>query len=530
MQPIDLSRLIKTISENQTETSIIETQRQAISLLLKQTLHNLSSAGLTSIDTQKAIISAKNILPGEFTQLYIQERLQQLKLAEQLAARVIKAATLTQSTVNQWLSGQLIQAIVLQAPKNGLATFLVNAQGRFDPALLAELSHSKPDPKLGNILLGQSQQVSIKTDLNLQAGQQLLLEVIKSNNSFSFKLNSEPLQNQQISQKLNVLLNKQQSFITVLSSLNAIKQQNASAQKVFTAPFISQVNQLIEQLPQMSQLANARDLKQALQNSGLFLENKLARPSGKSGSAMGSTINSTNIDADFKAGLLQLQNILQHNKALILPDNLSTSSVGYKQIARTQLLELQNQLHHFFELPSKVSHAQVQKPVKAEINLFLLNNPLIIQAHIADKLEGALARIISSQLHSRESSDQAFYNFEIPFRHNNQTEVLQLKIREQHKQKEQQKGNKIWTVNLAFHLQTLGGIRIYITLDKQDISIQIWTEEQHAQQLFQQNFYQLQERLTDAGFNISQLKAYHGIPEQAQKEHKDSPFIIDEQV
>ncbi len=177
--------------------------------------------------------------------------------------------------------------------------------------------------------------------------------------------------------------------------------------------------------------------------------------------------------------------MLQNGEALVLPKNVSTSGTAYNTMLQTQLQELQNQLQRFFELPAKVSHAQVQKPVKAELNLFLLNNPLVIQAHILDKLEGALARIVSTQLQSRESSDQAFYNFEIPFRHNNQTEVLQLKVREQFKQKEQQKGNKIWTVNLAFHLESMGGVRIYLTLDKLDLSIQIWTEEQHAQQLFQ---------------------------------------------
>ncbi len=133
MQPIDLARLLKNLSENTsgktTESGSVESQRQAIGLLLKQTLKSLASDGLLSVDTQKALISAKNILPGEFTQMYIQERLLQHKLAEQLAAQVIKAAPLTQSTVNQWFSGQLIQAIVLQAPKNGLATFLVNPQG-----------------------------------------------------------------------------------------------------------------------------------------------------------------------------------------------------------------------------------------------------------------------------------------------------------------------------------------------------------------------------------------------------------------
>ena len=89
---------------------------------------------------------------------------------------------------------------------------------------------------------------------------------------------------------------------------------------------------------------------------------------------------------------------------------------------------------------------------------------------------------------AESGSEQAQLNFEIPFRNNDQQEVLQLKIREQFKDEEAQKGNKIWTVNMAFHLPSLGGIRIYITLDKEDLAIQFWTEEKNCQQLLQQFF------------------------------------------
>ncbi len=524
MQPIDLSRLVKNINTSETETTtsperrvddaMVEKQRLAIALLLKQTVQNLTQDGLPSIDSQKAIISAKKIFPSEFTQLYIQERLQQHRIAESLANQVIKPVLLNKSTVSQWFSGQLIQAIVYQTTVNGLSSLLVNAQGQFDPALLAQISKTQ----ISEQLIRQSQQVNIKTALSLQTGQQLLLEVIKEPDQFSFRLHSSPSQSQKISEHLNQLLNKQQSLNQILSSLNEITHQNASARNVFTPRFIEQVEKIIQQTPQLSQLGKSQDLKNALQNSGQFLENSL------------SPANRSPTGSDFKAGLMQLQSMILNNEAVIIPKNLSRQSSTYNTIAQTHLLGLQSSIHQFFELPAKVIHAQVQKPLAPEMSLFLLHNPLIIQAKIVDQLEGALARIISGQLQSRESGEQAVFSFELPFRHNNQTEVLQLKIREQLKQEEAQKGNKIWTVNLAFNLQSLGGIRIYMTLDQMELAMQIWTEEAHTQILFQQNFYQLKERLLDAGFNISQLKAYHGIPDSAVKEQQDSPFIINEQV
>lgn len=199
----------------------------------------------------------------------------------------------------------MIQAIVLQAPKNGLATFLVNPQGQFDPALLASLTQSKPDSKLSDTLIRQSQQVSIKTDLGLHVGQQLLLEVIKANRSFSFKLNSEPAQSQQVSRHLNLLVNKQQALVNILSSLNEINQQKASAQKIFTPQFI-------EQIPRFSQLDNGKVLQQTVHDSGLFLENSLAKEARTrtTGSSVAAASNGSNTIADLKAGLLPLQNML----------------------------------------------------------------------------------------------------------------------------------------------------------------------------------------------------------------------------
>ena len=83
---------------------------------------------------------------------------------------------------------------------------------------------------------------------------------------------------------------------------------------------------------------------------------------------------------------------------------------------------------------------------------------------------------------------------------------------------------------MAFNLQSLGGMRIYITLDKQDLAIQFWTEEKDSRQLIQHYFNLLSERLINAGFTLSQLTAFHGMPEEAEKEQSKSQFIVDEHV
>jgi len=274
-----------------------------------------------------------------------------------------------------------------------------------------------------------------------------------------------------------------------------------------------------------------------LQNSGQFLENKLLHatlasihPIDPLSSPIANTTIKQFSQADLKASLSQLTALIKNNEALILPKNNLLNHHLYQNIEQKNLLDAAARLAQSYELPARVNHAQVQKPI-ANPGLFQLNSLLILQAKVLDQLEGVLSRIIATQLQTRErSADQIQLSFEIPFRNNDQQEILQLKIREEYKETEAEKGNKIWTVNLAFHLPSLGGIRIYITLDKKDLSMQFWTEEQNAQHLFQQHFSLLSERLYDADFTISQLKAFHGIPEAAQTEQQSSQFIIDEKV
>ncbi len=542
---------------NKITSTIANQQRLAIGVLLKQTLENLSSNGLLSIDTQKAILSAKKILPGEFTQLYIQDRVQQHKLAEILAAQTIKPEQLTLGTLRQWFSGQVIQSIVYQAPQNNIALLLVNKSGKFPQNAIADLNNKL----ITNDIIKQSQLVEIKTDLKLEPGQQLLLTVNKNASEISFQLKHSPAQSNQVSQYINQLVTKQQAMPQLLASLKEIATQTNQANTFFTPQFKKQVEITLQQFPQLDQLSSGKEVKNAINNSGIFLESKVLESKVLESKILNSTNNqkispsnnqsvlsslnnqpvisplnnqpvlshSTAPITDLKAGLSQLVFLIQNNQAILLPKAVTPESSLYKNIAYDGLINSQTNLKHIIDLPGRITHAQVQMPV-LDSNLFQLNNHLLLQSRILEQLEGVLSRIVISQLHTRESGDQSFFNFEIPFRHNDQQEVLQLKIREQLKEKEAGQGNKIWTVNLAFHLKTLGGIRIYITLDKQDLAIQFWTEKKESLALFQNNFSLLSERLLAAGFTLSQLKAFQGIPEEAEKEQTNSQFIIDEQV
>ena len=193
MQPIDTSKLSAEIRQSDSDISkdisskmasvIADKQRAAIGLLLKQTLQRLPEAGLLSVDTQKAILSAKNILPGEFTQLYIQDRVQQHKLAEILANQPAKPEQLTLGTIRQWFSGQVIQSIVYQPTQNGFASLLVNVSGQFNPNTLSQL----PSPVLSqeqSQLKSQQQPPGQKQPINTLLANQFINNQTRFNSIF----------------------------------------------------------------------------------------------------------------------------------------------------------------------------------------------------------------------------------------------------------------------------------------------------------------------------------------------------------
>ncbi|MCU7801359.1 MAG: hypothetical protein KZQ70_14815 [gamma proteobacterium symbiont of Lucinoma myriamae] len=419
MQPIDTSKLSAEVKKTQSEltqeisskdisskeinskntssddisskitTAIADKQRAAIGLLLKQTLQNLTNNGLLSVDTQKANISAKQILPGEFTQLYIQDRVQQHKLAEVLASQTIKPEQLTMGTLRQWFSGQVIQTIVYQAPKNNIASLLVNKSGQFPTNIIADLSNKL----ISNGLIKQSQLVEIKTDLALKAGQQLLLQVNKNASEVSFQLKHSPAQSNQISQFINQLVTKQQGMPQLLASLREIATQTNQANTFFTPQFKKQVETVVQQFPQLPQLSTAKEVKNAINNSGTFLESKIINSTiNNKGAVSSNPIPLT----DLKAGLSQLLTLIQNNQAILIPKLLTSKSSLYKNIAYDGLINSQNSLKHMTDLPCRLAHVQVQMPV-LESNLFQLNNHLLLQSRV---LESGSHRFLSYSPHT----------------------------------------------------------------------------------------------------------------------------------
>ncbi len=570
--------LAKEVLQSLKISTIEQKQRKAVGILLKQTLEKLSSDTLLSINTAKAILTAKQILPTELGQLILQDRVSQEQIAQQIKSQIIKPPLLTNNTVNQWFSGQLLQTIVYQATQNNYAQLLVPASGQFQftQDSLSELTSSN----ISNKLLKQAQVIKINSNLDLSIGQQLLVQVKKEQQVVSFELKHSPNESAKISQFINQTINKQQPLNTLLAAFKEIQMAPQQSQVALSEKFVQQLSQINQQIPNLNQLNSSEKIIQAIRSSGVFLEASLLNSIKQSplsldlfeknqngtlltasGSAtslsstaknnsllnhfpslsLNSVISQENINNkspnqtnpfDFKAALIQLIESL-NNKPVQLSQFIPNEANKYQNIATSAhlnpLLTKKINLESGFNL----QHAAVKK-VLLNHPILPINNPLLSQTKLLALLEGNVSRIVLGQLQTRESSDQAFINFEIPFRHNDRLEILQLKLRQQslaqNTTDENSIDEKIWTVNLAFHLETLGEMRIYISLNKKELDFQIWTEQRRSQKIIEQYSFLLTDRLVKQGFSIHQFSVFHGIPETAQKEQETSTYLLDEQV
>ncbi len=229
-----------------------------------------------------------------------------------------------------------------------------------------------------------------------------------------------------------------------------------------------------------------------------------------------------------RESLQDVRTQLQHIVKVVTQNQESSQTQHTSTALLQQIQQLLSGEQNFFRQPlaTRHLHAQVQK--KLQHSLLLALNPLNA---LSGQSENTIARILATAAANREQADSNFnLALEIPFRFMDKSEIMQLKIRQEENKKEG-KSKKIWTANLAFELEKLGPVRIYIALQNKDVSIQFWSEKATTQKCFSDNFYLLKQRLTEFGYRITSLSALLGIPEDAEKEIQHHiNRLIDEKV
>jgi len=250
--------------------------------------------------------------------------------------------------------------------------------------------------------------------------------------------------------------------------INPATGRTAGMDTPLPIPVATALRQIAARLPALEQLFTAAGLRQAIRDSGLFLEARLAQ-AVQQGEA-------PTLGNDLKAGLLVLVSQLRAESATSPATTAPTSAA-----------------------PSSVTTGL---PVDAPL------------ASLARQADAALARIEHNQLASLTPGNEPgpALIVELPVRSEPQHSVLQLRIEQDQTPRTTTSALAPWTVWLQFDLPALGPVQARVTLSGDQIGATLWAERDATAALFQQHLASLDAALRHAGLTPTSLSSQTGTP------------------
>lgn len=353
-----------------------------------------------------------------------------------------------------WRLGQVLEAVAL-AP---------SAQGRV------------------TLRIGDST-VEARTPVSVAAGQSLKLEVLRLGQQPILKLlNMDLVEADPASLAFRSALPRQAALGPLLANLAALGGNPPNG--ALPPRVVELAAALLRQLPDSAMLGTPERLQQALLDSGLFLEGRLA-----SGATSGE------LAGDFKAGLLRLLETLRTDT----PDTARPADLSGGQAPPP--------------LRGGFPHPQAAVPPAALDHL----PPQQAPAELLHQAEGALARLQLNQLASLPAAgdERAVWTTELPVRRDGGSDVIGLRIEQERDKGSKEAARHNWTVSLAFDLPGLGPVRARVSARGEQVAATFWAEREETVRLFQEHLDMLHRQLTDAGLEVGALACHTGVPADA---------------
>ena len=203
-------------------------------------------------------------------------------LLQAIAKVTLSSSTTIPPEIRNWQAGQLLEAIATSQTLNGQVKLQV-----------------------------ESTQFEARVQFPVEPGQKLVLEVIKQADPPILQLaKTDTNKNTIVHAALRAVLPKQVLGISpLLSNISFLSSQSAQQHSTLPPEVLVLARTFFNLLPDARNVSTPDGLRQAINNSGIFLENKLtAKHSGS---------NDKGIQKDLKAGLLKLQQAIEtlsHNQ------------------------------------------------------------------------------------------------------------------------------------------------------------------------------------------------------------------------
>jgi len=328
-------------------------------------------------------------------------------------------------------------------------------------------------PAIPKTLINIDFPISKSTPLPALSFQQALtLQVIKTEPQVQLQILPQQSPEQTITTAIKDHLPKEIAAPELLNQLIRAFPQIASNEKVSeTLKRLAQ--EILRDLPKPQQLTEGTQLKKSLDNSGLYLEAKLAHTKQKT---------ELTFNSDFKAVLLKFVQALQH-ESQIEKNNLASDD------------QLKNLLKD-----------------------------------LQSKSEGALARLVLNQLKSLPQEDQnkQVWVMDLPFTEKKQTTSVRIEIEKNHK-KTQQTEQKNWSATITLSPPHLDTLHCKVSYFDDAVHTNFWSEDAKTTKLIQDNLGYLTTRFEEEGLTPGNMNAAQQTSSKSQApSNLDKPALFDD--
>lgn len=390
--------------------------------------------------------------------------------------------------------GQVLNALVLGRNEQGFLELKIGAQ---------KITANAPQP--------------------LQAGQSLKLLVIENNENLVLQVlgkNNQQATKQLLQQLLRHSLPQHSPPTTLFEKLNAVQLQKNATTLNLPKAVVRQIIETMANIPSKQSVSTSQGLKQALQDSGLFLEARL----GKLLHSKQPVAEATQkiLKQDFKAGLLSIKYILE--KSIAVKQQVAVSLVPRQAVADKTVNK---------EFPQTVDLSQAKdktvKAGKAELDMLNISRKETTELiELKRVVDSAIARIQVNQSSAiaTEQSQPPVWLIDIPIKDKQEISLAQMRISyDQHAAKDEA-AERRWSASLTIELETLGKIHVRVVLSGDEISSSIWAEDNATYRLIEQHIQQLTDNLHRAGLNIDCVNCYPGNAQEASHVEHASQTLV----
>lgn len=293
--------------------------------------------------------------------------------------------------------------------------------------------------------------------------------------------------------------------------LPKIQSLTYTQQQQLLSPTLQQaLRQAAQQLRQPLELAQPKALRQAMENSGVQLEQKLLRAlQAQEGAGRGARHDAARADAltrvmsnDWKGALLKV---------------LSSTRTELGRLGESPEFQRPSELN-LTQLLQQLSPRPAPELADRSIRSQLLQMVHQLTLHSLARVQFQQSQGLAQQLAPADTGQPAqTWTMDIPLRFGQDVLPLMLRIEPEAGEEEAHKRSgktRQWQVQLSFELPEVGPLYAQITVRDQQVATRLWAEQPQTAEAIRARLNDLQQRLEKEGIEVTKLECHTGAPPQ----------------